>query len=311
MNGKSVHNTPSSSISKKRELTSPDFDIESKKNKLLSASSESDLDSTVSADISITDKQTATDLEAIMAMATSTPLPVEDVEEASDTPHITIPPSEMMKISELLKETFRGEIESMVDSVVKGVLKGLQERITALEKTNDALQTENKALTSKVASLEKQIEQGEQYSRRNCLRISGLKEEANEDTDALVMSIASTIGSEIQISDIDRSHRVGSPRHQRDRPRDVIVKFATYRCRQKFFKRRTALKDTGYRGVFVNEDLTRQRSSLLYEARKLFKSSLVKGAWSSDGTILVRDQSDRIHRINSLSDLNLFAASRV
>ena len=311
MNGERVHNTPSSSISNKRELTSPDFDIESKKNKLLSASSESDLDSTVSADISITDKQTATDLEAIMAMATSTPLPVEDVEEASDTPHITIPPSEMMKISELLKETFRGKIESMVDSVVKGVLKGLQERITALEKTNDALQTENKALTSKVASLEKQIEQGKQYSRRNCLRISGLKEEANEDTDALVMSIASTIGSEIQISDIDRSHRVGSPRHQRDRPRDVIVKFATYRSRQKFFKRRTALKDTGYRGVFVNEDLTRQRSSLLYEARKLFKSSLVKGAWSSDGTILVRDQSDRIHRINSLSDLNLFAASRV
>ena len=78
----------------------------------------------MSPDISITDKQTVTDLEAIMAMATSTPLPVEEVEEASDTPHITIPPSEMMKISIMLKETFRGEIESMVDSVVKGVLKG-------------------------------------------------------------------------------------------------------------------------------------------------------------------------------------------
>ena len=80
MNGESVLNTPSSSISKKkRELTSPDFDIESKNNKLLSASSESDVDSTVSADISITDEQTITDLEAIMAMATSTPLPVEEV----------------------------------------------------------------------------------------------------------------------------------------------------------------------------------------------------------------------------------------
>lgn len=148
MNGESVLNTPSSSISKKRELTSPDFDIESKKNKLLSASSESDLDSTMSANISITDKQTVTDSEAIMALATSTPLPVEEVEGASDAPHITIPPSEMMKIAEMLKETFRGEIESMVDSVVKGVLKGLQERITVLEKTNAELQTENKALTS-------------------------------------------------------------------------------------------------------------------------------------------------------------------
>ena len=62
----------------------------------------------------------------------------------------------------------------------------MQERITALEEINDEPQTENKALTSKIASLEKQIEQGEQYSRRNCLRISGRKEEAIEDTNALV-----------------------------------------------------------------------------------------------------------------------------
>ncbi|MEW8548099.1 MAG: hypothetical protein AB2693_31740 [Candidatus Thiodiazotropha sp.] len=305
MNTESVQNTPSSSISKKRELTSPDFDIDSKKNKLLSASSESDLDSSV-IDMSITEKQQET-----MAMAMATPLPMEETSETSDTPHITIPPSEMLKISLMLKETFRGEVEAMVDSVVKGVLSGLQERITVLENANAGLLAENKSLTSKVASLEKQIEQTEQYSRRNCLRISGLKEEVNEDTDTLVMNIATTIGSEIQITDIDRSHRVGSPRQQRDRPRDVIVKFATYRSRQNFFKRRTALKDSGYRGVFVNEDLTRQRSALLYEARKLFKSSVVKGAWSSDGTILVRDRSDRVHRINALSDLDVFVAHQV
>ena len=291
MNSDSIQNTPSSSsISKKRELTSPDFDIESKKNKLLSASSESDLDSSV-----ITEA----------TMATSSPLAMQEESEGSDAPHITIPPSDM------LKETFRGEIESLVESIVKGVLKGLQDRITTLEKTNADLLTENKSLASKVVSLEKQLDQAEQYSRRSCLRISGLKEEVNEDTDTLVISIASTIGSEIQIADIDRSHRVGSPRQQRDRPRDVIVKFATYRARQNFFKRRTTLKDSGYRGVFVNEDLTRQRSSLLYEARKLLKSAVVKGAWSADGTILVKDHSDRVHRINGLSDLEVFTARRV
>lgn len=297
MNSDSIQNTPSSSsISKKRELTSPDFDIESKKNKLLSASSESDLDSSV-----ITEA----------TMATSSPLAMQEETEGSDAPHITIPPSEMLKISDMLKETFRGEIESLVESIVKGVLKGLQDRITTLEKTNADLLTENKSLASKVVSLEKQLDQAEQYSRRNCLRISGLKEEVNEDTDKLVMDIASTIGSAIQIADIDRSHRVGNPRQQRDRPRDVIVKFATYRARQNFFKRRTTLKDSGYRGVFVNEDLTRQRSSLLYEACKLLKSAVVKGAWSADGTILVKDHSDRVHRINGLSDLEVFTARRV
>lgn len=307
MNSETSENSQSTpvscSISKKRELTSPEFDIEIKKNKLLSASSESDLDSSMMADISVTTNQGT----AEVTMATSTP---SAVQEGTVTPHITIPPSEMIKISDMLKETFRGEIESLVDSIVKGVLKGLQDRVDSLEKTNAELRTENGTLSTKVETLEKQIEQAEQYSRRNCLRVSGLQEETNEDTDALIMRLASTVGSEIQISDIDRSHRVGNPRQQRDRPRDIIVKFSTYRSRQKFYKHRTALKDTGYRGVFVNEDLTRQRSTLLYEARKLFKSSLIKGAWSSDGTVLVKDLSDRVHRVNSLSDLSAFRALR-
>ena len=247
MNSENSQSTPiSCSISKKRELTSPEFDIENKKNKLLSASSESDLDSSVIMDVSMVTENQPT---AEVTMATSTPSGMQEAKEATDTPHITIPPSEMMKISDMLKETFRGEIESIVDSVVKGVLKGLQDRIDSVEKTNVELRTENRALSTKVETLEKQIEQAEQYSRRNCLRVSGLKEEASEDTDTLIMTLASTVGSEIQISDIDRSHRVGNPRQQRDRPRDVIVKFSTYRSRQNFFKHRTALKDTGYRGV--------------------------------------------------------------
>ena len=36
-------------------------------------------------------------------------------QEISSTPHITIPPLEMMKLSEMLKETFRGEIVTMID----------------------------------------------------------------------------------------------------------------------------------------------------------------------------------------------------
>ena len=73
-------------------------------------------------------------------MATSTPLPVEEVEEASDTPHITIPPTEMMKISVMLKETFIDEIESMVDCG-----EGSPERVAGtdncIRKTSDELQT--------------------------------------------------------------------------------------------------------------------------------------------------------------------------
>ena len=36
------------------------------------------------------------------------------------------------------------------------------------------------------------------------------------------------------------------------------------------------------------------------------KVKLLKGAWSSDGNILVKTMNDRVHRINELSDLFQF-----
>lgn len=295
--------TATATTSKKRELTSPEFDVDFKKNKCASTStvSVSDLD----LDISIEQEQENSDKSGEMASIVT---PSEPSASSSGSSHIVIPPTEMLKISEMLKETFRGEIVTMVDSVVAGVLKGLQDRIASLEISNEALVKENKTLVTRLEVLEKRVDQAEQYSRRNCLRISGINEEANENTDNIVMSLASDISSDIQQSHIDRSHRVGNLKKNSTKPRDIIVKFSTYRYRQAFFKQRTLLKDTGHRGVFVNEDLTKLRSGILYEARKLMKAELIKGAWSSDGNILVKDRKDHVHRVSSLGDLNQFHA---
>lgn len=293
MNGQdNIQATPNTSaITKKRELSSPEFTSDSKKNKPSSTSSESELETS-----DLTDSVTTQ--HSSVEMATS------GTSEASQlAPHITIPSSEMAKISDMLKETFRGEIVTMVDVVVQGVLRGLNDRLSALEEKNTSLESENKALLTRVSTLEKAAEQTEQYSRRNNLRITGCGETDNENTDDIILKMAADIGSDIQLGDIDRSHRVGKPGSHRTRPREVIVKFTSYRARQKLYKMRTALKDSGYAGIFLNEDLTKYRSQLLYEARKIVKSENAKGAWSSDGNILIKDYDDTVHRINSLNDL--------
>ena len=66
------------------------------------------------------------------------------------------------------------------------------------------------------------------------------------------------------------------------------------------------MKERGNEGTFINEDITRKRSEYLFEARKLFKSKKLKGCWSSDGTVLVKDDGDKVHRIMSLNDLVKF-----
>lgn len=283
-------NTPNTSTStKKRELSSPEFSVDIKKNKPSSLSSESELE--------ISDLSDTSALPPIIEMASS------DTSASTSSSHIVIPPSELTKISEMLKDTFRGEIVTLVDSVVQGVLKGLNDRIASLEVRNETLEGQNKALLSRVAVLERAADQAEQYSRRNNIRISGCPELGNEDTDNIVLKIASDIGSDLQLHEIDRSHRVGKPGEHRTRPRDIIVKFTSYRARQKLYKMRAALKDKGYERTFLNEDLTQYRSKVLYEARKLVKADRAKGAWSSDGNILIKDYDDVVRRLSSTNDL--------
>lgn len=234
---------------------------------------------------------------------TATPSPITETTEPKTTQHLTIPPSEMLKISEMLKDTFRGEIVEMVDSIVKGVLSGLNERISSVEKENIELKQQNAALSSRILSLEKAVDQGEQYSRRNCLRITGVPEEATENTDELVLKLASDLGTDIQLGDIDRSHRLGRLNAARTRPRDIIVKFATFRSRQKLYKVRSSLRDKGYNRVFLNEDLTKVRSKVLFDCRSIVKAKGAKGAWTSDGTILIRDLNDVVHRVTTPAEL--------
>ena len=72
--------------------------------------------------------------------------PSQETSQETSASHLMIPPAEMAKIAEMLKSTFRGEIVTIVDSVVQGVLKGLQDQITCLQKANLDLQNENKSL---------------------------------------------------------------------------------------------------------------------------------------------------------------------
>ena len=153
-------------------------------------------------------------------------------------------------------------------------------------------------------NLKSAVDASEQYSRRTCLRVSGMQELASESTDSLILDMASAIGADISLADIDRSHRVGRVQAGSTKPRSIIVKFATYRARHCFYSRRASARDNGYRGVFVNEDLTSQRNKLLYLARAAAKAGHLQGAWSHDGTVLVKDMKGMVRRITSPTSID-------
>ncbi len=120
------------------------------------------------------------------------------------------------------------------------------------------------------------------------MRISGIPDASDETTDHTIMKLFDAIDSGIVLLDVDRSHRIGRPRSD-NKPRDIIVKFATNRARQKAQHNRAKLRKSGYNHVYINEDLTKSRSGLLFEARKLVKLNKLTGACASDGTILYKN----------------------
>ncbi|XP_053376808.1 uncharacterized protein LOC128547720 [Mercenaria mercenaria] len=125
--------------------------------------------------------------------------------------------------------------------------------------------------------------------------------------------MATAVGSDLSLQEIAVSHRVGKPRSS-DKPRDILVKFISRRSRDKLLKKRSLLKSNGYEGIFVNEDLTKYRSELLFEAKQLVKRKHIIGAWSTDGTILVKVTKDKkvsVHRIHTKRDINRFLSYTV
>ena len=56
------------------------------------------------------------------------------------------------------------------------------------------------------------VDRQDQYSRRNCILIRGIKENQNEDTDEVVVyKMKNEMELEIYPGDIYRTHRIGVP----------------------------------------------------------------------------------------------------
>ena len=131
------------------------------------------------------------------------------------------------------------------------------------------------------------MDRQEQYSRRNCILIHGLKEEQNESTNDRVLELfREELNENILLVDLDRTHRIGKKRHSNSKPHPVIVKFARYNIREKVFKSKKKLKE---KNISITENLTGYRMSVLNEAREKFG---FKNVWTHNGRILYKDNND-------------------
>ena len=146
------------------------------------------------------------------------------------------------------------------------------------------------------------LEVQKQYSRRNAIRIHNrewVETNNDEDTDAMVLDVVNKVLGITTITqqDISRSHRVGD-RAKGLRP--VLVKFTTYRAKEKIMKSKKDLPTH----ISINEDLSPYFSKLAYEARCYKRSREIADTWTYDGRVYVKPTArDRATVVSSLDEL--------
>ena len=161
------------------------------------------------------------------------------------------------------------------------------------------------AMRKEIDELKEVNDDSEQYSRRTCLVISGVPERMNENTDSRIIQLCKEdLGVDIKMDDVERSHRLGQQKPQSDGsttprigttsnshpPRNIIVKFSSYRTREQVYSARFKLKnlsDENNHHVYINESLTKKRKELLWKVRNKFKKIIDK-TWTQDGRICIK-----------------------
>lgn len=191
----------------------------------------------------------------------------------------------LQAIANIVEKTVATEVQKLVDSHVKAI----NDLKSVIEQRDHIIEI-----------LRNKVDELEQYQRRPCLRIFGVEERDQENTDDIAVEVAQKIGVQLTTNDIDRSHRVG--RRQGDRPRPIIIKFSSYRKRSEVFRNKRLLKSTG---LTIREDLTKVRYNLLRDAIGKFG---VTHVWTQDGVIFVK-QGDSKKRVTCTSDLNNLESS--
>ena len=198
-----------------------------------------------------------------------------------------------------------------VDEVADLVSAKLALRLKKLEEECAAKDVKIHQLEERVEELERKSDDHEQYSRRTSVRIYGVPETQGEN----VTHLATELFTEMNLNPtINRIHRVGPPHssekspnssvpsHNSKSPRPILCQFVSYPDKANVMKKRKLLSPN-FPQVFINEDLTRTRAKLLFEARQKKRNGLITDCWSFDGRIAIKDNNNRIIPIRKSSDL--------
>lgn len=158
----------------------------------------------------------------------------------------------------------------------------LEDEIKNLKSTENGVQTNVSLENHK--KLEQKVDNVQQHTKRNNIRLMGLKVTKNEN---IVEKVTEIIKNKMKVDmnshDVVAAYRVG--RNTNDRPRHVVITFQDNKLRSIIFNKKKMLKGTGY---VMKEDLTTYRLKIVNETSEKYG---FKNVWTSNGNIFAKTET--------------------
>ena len=213
------------------------------------------------------------------------------------------------------------------DAMEKKV-KDLETAKDLIQKENQHLRLETLRLSQIVEEMKVNLNEMEQYSRRDCCEITGIPKTPDEDTNDLVIKVGALMDMDLEEDDISISHRLAVPSYasrtataSSSRSKQgtilpkIIVKFVRRETKELFYKNRKHLRgktaaDLGLgrysnNGLFISESLTQRNKTLFNDCLAFKKKHNFKYIWTQQGRIYLRKDKDTQSRlISSKSDID-------
>lgn len=168
----------------------------------------------------------------------------------------------------------------------------------------ESLKTENKVLKDQLVKVREEVNNQQQYSRRNTVDIQGVPEAKSENLLEVVKSVARVLRFKLSSEMVDAVHRLPGSRGD-SRPRGIILKFVRRmdcdellrlsKVKRGFSAAELLIQSDSK--VYVNASLSKTYRELLFLAKRAARGGIVKYAWYNNGKILVRktDGQPAIH----------------
>ncbi|XP_065650357.1 protein unc-13 homolog C-like [Hydra vulgaris] len=190
----------------------------------------------------------------------------------------------MEKIKSLEKDVF--DIKESLNFHEELIEKKIKNNIESIEKERVAKNIAHKNI--EFTDLKNKLREIEDRSRRNNLRINGLKENENEtwmESETKVIKVfEQTLG--VKNVKIERAHRCGC--RDAKKPRTIMIKLLDYKDIVEILKNSFKLKGES---IFINEDFCYETNVIRKELRERMKTErqLGKFAYISYDKLIVRD----------------------